>query len=61
MDFSVWHLVIIGCLISFIANFLGWSFIYLMTEFKYLWCKGNCRECRNWKCRFFDEMHGKGD
>jgi hypothetical protein len=33
----------------------------LMTEFKYLWCKGNCRECRNWKCRFFDEMHGKGD
>ncbi len=61
MDFSVWQLVIIGCLISFIANFLGWSFIYLMTEFKYLWCKGNCRKCCNWKCRFFDEMHGKGD
>ena len=41
----------------FIAAVLGmglaWLICFLLTEYKYLWCKRNCKKCGNWQCKFF--------
>ena len=44
-------------MLLFIAAVLGmalpWLICFLLTEYKYLWCKRNCKKCRNWQCKFF--------
>lgn len=42
-------------LLLVLIELLSWLICYLLTEFKYLWCKGKCNNCYNWKCRFFDK------
>lgn len=36
------------------SQVLGWFFVYLRCEYKFLWCKGKCSKCYNWKCKFFN-------
>lgn len=44
-------LIVLFCVFELIA----WIIVHLTCEFKYLWCKGNCLKCYNWKCKYFDK------
>ncbi len=49
---------IIGLVISFIAALIAWIICFLLCEFKNLWCKKDCANCGNWRCKCFPK---KGD
>lgn len=36
-----------------ICSVLGYVICYLLCDFKYLFCKGHCNTCFNWRCKFF--------
>lgn len=36
-----------------ILYLLGWVITHFLCEYKHFWCKGKCKHCRNWQCKFF--------
>lgn len=41
------------CALLIGISFISWISCHMFTEFKYLWCKGKCEKCYNWKCKYF--------
>ncbi len=39
----------------FIGSLLSWTVCHLLCEFKYFWCKRNCKRCGNWQCKYFEK------
>lgn len=37
----------------FLAYLLSWILCRFLCEYKYFFCKGNCKKCYNWKCKFY--------
>lgn len=36
-----------------LMELVGWIICHMLCEFKYYWCKKDCRKCRNWRCKRF--------
>ena len=45
---------IVIVIVYFVGSFLAWLVCRLLCEFKYFWCKRDCKNCGNWKCPLFE-------
>ena len=45
---------IVMIIICLVLYFLAWLVAHLLCEYKYLWCKGKCEKCKNWRCKFYN-------
>lgn len=34
-----------------VIYFLSWVVVHIVCTHKYLICNGNCKRCKNWKCK----------
>lgn len=41
--------------ITLLAEVIAWLVMTLFCKYKYLYCKGECMKCHNWKCRLWHE------
>ena len=48
---------ILGIAVIVTLLFFSWLVCHFMCEFKYYWCDGECQDCYNWKCRYFEKCN----